>query len=432
MELLSRTDQPRLSLAHRSVGPVDNRLREATVRPPRIVLYSHDTLGFGHLRRNLLLANALKQCAGNPEILMIAGMREAGAFEVPAGVDCLTLPAYSKGSDGTYQPRDLGEDLGKLKSLRAETIRAALKAFDPQLMVVDNVPRGAQAELDSSLRAMRKQGRTRLVLGLRDVIDTPATVRKQWLRQRNFEAIRDFYDDVWIYGDPALYDVIADCGLGEDFRRKSVFTGYLDQSARLLNRASLPCRDAILGDDPRPYVLCAVGGGKDGGELCEAFTEAVMPTGHRGILVTGSQMGAEQRRRIQQRADANADITVVEFIKEPMALMEGAAGIVSMGGYNTVCEVLSLGRPALIVPRVVPRLEQWLRAERLAALGLVDMVHPDQLDADCLSLWMNSLHDRPDTSAATAPSLDMAGLDRVTALANWILNESVAPLRVAS
>ncbi len=402
-----------------------------TRRHPRIVLYSHDTLGFGHLRRNLLLAAALRRCSSQPEILLIAGMREAGAFEIPAGVDCLTLPAYSKGSDGQYQPRDLGKDLGELTNLRACIIKAAIKNFEPNLLVVDNVPRGAQSELDSTLQYLRASNSgARIVLGLRDVIDTPSTVRKQWLRQRNFEAIRDFYDEVWVYGDPLIYDLIDDCQFGEDIRRKAVYTGFLDQSIRLESHAARPSCKAVLGEDSRPYVLCAVGGGKDGGALCEAFCAVTLPAGHRGILVTGSQMGKDQRRVIQDMAAANPDITMVDFVREPIALMHGAAGIVSMGGYNTVCEVLSLDRPALIVPRVAPRQEQWLRAKMLEAHSLIDSLHPEQLNAERLSQWMASLQARPEAVARSV--IDLNGLDRVSELADQFLSDFVAPLSEAS
>ena len=400
-------------------------------RHPRIVLYSHDTLGFGHLRRNLLLADALRRCSSKPEILLLAGMREAGAFEIPAGVDCLTLPAYSKGSDGQYQPRDLGKDLGELTNLRASIIKAAIKNFEPELLVVDNVPRGAQSELDSTLQYLRASNcGTRVVLGLRDVIDSPSTVRKQWLRQRNFEAIREFYDAVWVYGDPAVYSLIDDCEFGEDIRSKTVYTGFLDQSLRLNSQAARPSCDTVLGDDPRPYVLCAVGGGKDGSALCEAFSGATLPAGHRAILVTGSQMAKDKRQVIQTMVDANADITMVDFVREPIALMQGAAGIVSMGGYNTVCEVLSLGRPALIVPRVAPRQEQWLRANMLEARSLIDSLHPAQLSAEALSQWMASLHGKPATVARSV--IDMNGLGRVTELADRFLSDLVAPLSEAS
>jgi predicted glycosyltransferase len=107
------------------------------------MLYFHDTLDYGHLRRNLLIAGALSELDPRPEALMIGGMREAGAFAMPPNVDCVTLPAHVKQGDGSYRPRDLGGDLARLSRLRARTIRSAAEGFDSDLLLMDNVPRGA-------------------------------------------------------------------------------------------------------------------------------------------------------------------------------------------------------------------------------------------------------------------------------------------------
>ena len=395
-------------------------------RAPRIVLYSHDTLGFGHLRRNLLLAGALRHCAPAPEILMIGGMREAGAFELPQGVDCVTLPAYAKGSDGEYRPRDLGQDLAALTALRARTIRATVEAFDPDLMIVDNVPRGALFELDPALAALAARGRTRLVLGLRDVIDRPAVVRRQWLRQRNFETVRRHYDAVWIYGDPSLYDIAAECGLSHAFAGKARHVGYLDPTVRRASPQAGADAAAVLGGDRTPYILCAVGGGRDGAALCEAFARAPLPEGHRGILVTGTQMPLPMRLHIQQLAARRSDLTLVPFLREPIALMAGAERVISMGGYNTTCEILALGRPALVVPRARPREEQLIRTGRLAARGLLSMMHPDEMTPEALGRWMRAPVARP-----SEPRLDMAGLERVRVLADELLVPAAARARAS-
>jgi predicted glycosyltransferase len=400
----------------------------ATRATPRIVLYSHDTLGFGHLRRNLMIARSLKASTPCPEILMIVGMREAGAFVLPPGVDCVALPAFAKGSDGAYRPRDLGQALEPLVALRSHIIDAAVSAFNPDLMIVDNVPRGALYELDLTLKHLAKRGRTRLVLGLRDVIDSPAEVRRQWLRQRNFEAVRNFYDAVWIYGDPSLYNILEDCGLGGELGGKAHHVGYIDHAARLGSVHAEPDRDAVLGSDPRPYALCAVGGGRDGAALCEAFAAAALPEGHRGILVTGTQMPEASQAVVRALAARRPELTLVEFVREPIALMQGASRIVSMGGYNTVCEVLSLGRPALIVPRVRPRREQVIRAERLAARGLASMLHPDALTPEALGHWMATA--KP-PAVRKAGALDFSGLERVRALAEAALAEPLPALRAA-
>ncbi|RMD61332.1 glycosyltransferase, partial [Candidatus Parcubacteria bacterium] len=90
-------------------------------RRPRIALYSHDTMGLGHMRRNLLIATALTRSEPRPIVLMIAGAREAAAFAMPAGVDCVTLPAFGKQTNGQYHARSLDVSLKSLVALRANT-----------------------------------------------------------------------------------------------------------------------------------------------------------------------------------------------------------------------------------------------------------------------------------------------------------------------
>lgn len=391
------------------------------IRQKRVVLYSHDTLGFGHLRRNMLLAGALKRMDPAPDVLMIAGMAEAGAFIRPEGVDVLTLPAYGKRADGSYHARSLGLELKDLARLRSDIIRGALKAYDPDLVIVDNVPRGAQSELDRPLAALRQRGRARIVLGLRDVIDAPETVRAQWLKRRNFAAIRDWFDEVWVYGDPNFFDLIEEYAFGDAFAAKAHFLGYLDQRKRLDGMAATDLPD-------QPYILCAVGGGRDGAALCRAFAGATLPAGHRGIILTGTQMPAAARAQLEARIAARPDMEIVDFLAEPLPLMQGAARIIAMGGYNTVTEALSLRRPTLIVPRTRPRLEQLLRAERLSAKGAIGMILPDHLTPDRLTAWMAG---PPPCAGMGQDMLDMGGLDRMQARARMLLAEP-APLEAVA
>src|SRR5262249_59931396 len=173
--------------------------------PPkvRVALYSHDTMGMGHMRRNLLIAGALAGGRWRATILLIAGAREVNAYGVPAGVDYLSLPAIRKDANGRYHPRHLDLPLEDLIAVRARLIAAALEAFTPDVLIVDKVPRGAVNELDPALRSLRDSGGTRCVLGLRDVLDDPATVRREWSETANYQAVRDHYHAVWVYGDPA-------------------------------------------------------------------------------------------------------------------------------------------------------------------------------------------------------------------------------------
>src|SRR3989454_3268073 len=160
----------------RRPGELPRRVRRyGACVPYRVALYSHDTMGLGHMRRNLLLAQALRHSRLQAVVLMIAGAREASLLTSTAGVDCVALPSLWKDGGGQYHPRHLAVSLEELLALRARTAGAALEAFAPDVLIVDNVPRGALRELDPVLESLRTRGRTRLVLGLRGVLHEPAT-----------------------------------------------------------------------------------------------------------------------------------------------------------------------------------------------------------------------------------------------------------------
>ncbi|PTQ74587.1 putative glycosyltransferase [Celeribacter persicus] len=391
----------------------------------RVVIYSHDTLGYGHLRRNLALARKLRMLPDAPDVLMIAGMREAGAFDIPEGVDLVILPAYAKGRCGNYTSQHLSLELGQLAELRAGIIRAAVKSFRPDLVIVDNVPQGAQQELRPTLKWLRGEP-ARVVLGLRDVIDSREVVRRQWLRQRNVESLTRYYDEVWVYGDPEFYDLVEEYGFGPTIGAKVRFTGYLDRSGQERSATARQAGLNVLGRDRRPYILCSLGGGRDGLELGAAFAAARMPKGQRGILVTGSQMTREDRRAIIAIASANPDVEIVEFVPELAGLIDGAERIIGMGGYNTICEILSFAKTSLIVPRIRPRQEQLIRAERLANARMIDLLHPDALSPEAISDWLS----RP-TDAGRGGSPDLSGLDRFAELTSEALS-AVRPTRIAA
>jgi predicted glycosyltransferase len=100
-------------------------------------------------------------------------------------------------------------------------------------VIVDNVPRAALRELDPTLSALSAGGRARLVLGLRDVLDDPRVVQAEWRRAANERAIRDYYDEIWVYGDEPVCDPRVEYRFGADVAARVRFAGYLDQRERL-------------------------------------------------------------------------------------------------------------------------------------------------------------------------------------------------------
>jgi predicted glycosyltransferase len=387
----------------------------------RVALYSHDTMGIGHMRRNLLIAQTLARSSARASVLLIAGACEASAFVMPPGVDCLTLPSLYKKRDGEYGTRHLRIELENLVALRSRAIEAALEAFEPDVLIVDKVPRGAQCELDPVLNRLRTRKHTHCVLGLREILDDPRTVRQEWDALANEDAIRTFYDAVWVYGDPLVYDLVREYRLGAEVAAKASFTGYFDQRQRLKVVAHRHCDPlAELGLSPGRLVLCMVGGGQDGGELAEAFMEAELPCDTNAVLMTGPFMPRATQVRLRRRAAERSCFRVLDFVTEPSLFLSRADAVISMGGYNTISEVLSFEKPLLVVPRVKPRQEQFIRAERLRDLGLADMLHPDQANSGNLTEWLAREHRSPPQARNR---LDFGGLARLPHLLRALLSD---------
>src|SRR5262249_36324627 len=128
---------------------------QSSAHRPRVMLYSHDTMGIGHVRRNLLIAQALTGPPVSATVMLIAGAREAGAFSLPPAVDCLTLPSLHKTESGQYRTRTLNLALQDLIAMRAKIISAAVESFEPDLFIADKEPRGAVRELDPTMEILR-------------------------------------------------------------------------------------------------------------------------------------------------------------------------------------------------------------------------------------------------------------------------------------
>ncbi len=396
----------------------------------RVALYSHDTQGLGHIRRNISIASALVESRPDTDILLLTGAPEATSLPLPANTEVVTLPTLHKDIRGEYSPRVLGGSLEELIHLRGQIIAAAVTAFQPDIFVVDKVARGVRGELDPILRVLRGGG-TKVVLGLRDVLDSPGVTVQEWQADRTVETVRDLYDEVWVYGDPAVFDAVAAYAMPWPMRSKVVYTGYLaDRRPGFAPRTSdSPAADTEAQDAPpaEPYVLCLVGGGQDGSAVADVFVDATFPEGHRGVLITGPYMTPQQRRRLARAARDRSDLIVLGFTSRAHEFIAGATATVTMGGYNSVCELLAARCPALVVPRVVPRMEQALRADALSRLGWVDSIWPHELAPGRIGDWLEravaSAENTSNGRHRDRRPIDLDGLAHIPLLAEALLND---------
>ncbi len=353
----------------------------------RILIYSHDTFGLGNIRRMLEVARHLVEASDRVSILVVTGSPMLHAFRLPPRIDYLKLPCLSRNVDGQYGARSLNLSLAATVRLRANLIRSAIEDFEPDLIVVDKKPFGVEDELCGafeSLSALTR--RPKLALLLRDILDSPEATTRVWRKNGCFEAIEAYYDQVLVVGDPGVFDLRHEYQFPPFCAAKVAFCGYIGREPGREARADVRRRLGLVGDEP--LLLVTTGGGEDGFGLVDqallglkALPDAARPRTH---IVCGPEMAAGLRADVAARAAALPGLSVQDFSDDMMSLIAAADVVVAMGGYNTVCEVLTSRRRAVIVPRVRPGQEQCIRAERMAALGLLRMLHPDRLSPAAL------------------------------------------------
>ncbi len=373
----------------------------------RILIYSHDSFGLGHLRRCRTIAQALVTGAPSLSVLIVSGSPMIGRFDFGERVDFVRIPGVIKLSNGEYTASALDFDIGETVAMRSSIIRHTASVFDPDLFIVDKEPLGLRGEVRDTLFDLRAVG-CPLILGLRDVLDDPAALAREWARKGAADAVRDLYDQVWVYGLPQIYDPLAGQELPASVGRKTSFTGYL--------RRGLPETPGAGGDHHRlphspgdRFILVTPGGGGDGERLVDWVMRAyesgsALP--HRAVIVLGPFMAAARQRAFRERAAALSGVEIITFDAHIEVLMAGAEGIVAMGGYNTFCEILSFDKPALLVPRTAPRREQLIRAERARDLGLTAMLDGHGArPTETMVTALRQLSQQPKPSSRVVPGL---------------------------
>ena len=321
----------------------------------------------------------------------------------------MKIPSVIKLHNGQYTPLGLHLDLKKTLEIRASIIRHTAEVFEPDMLIVDKEPLGLKGEVAETLAMLKKRG-TSLVLGLRDVMDEPMLLRREWDGSKVMPVLGDVYDEIWVYGLSEIWDPLADLKVPAAVRRKMVYTGYLPRVA------STNPQVAPTVSMTEPYLLVTAGGGGDGEVLMDWVLRAYehdpdLP--YAALLVLGPFMRPEAQRHFQERVGRHSRVKAITFDSHMEILLAESAGVVAMGGYNTFCEILSFDKRAVIVPRSKPRREQLIRATRADEFCLAKMLSADGArDARVMADALRALPAQSLPSEVSMPGL-LGGLDIV-------------------
>ncbi len=377
----------------------------------RIFHYSHDTYGVGHIRRTLAIAEQLASDFPHASQLVVSGTPQPSCFTLPSRLDFIKLPDIDKPSQKKFHAPSLLLQIDALKTLREKMILDAMRFFKPDLVLVDKAPAGVRGELLPSLHYLQNERpETKLVLGMCDIednamiareddrseipipecMDAPHgkdTIRGQWRDQGIHALLENHYNLILHYGNREIYDPVSEYRLSGNIEQKIISCGFIGRTSPTLPKEQLR---RSLNLKTNRLVVVTAGGGEDGFELLDFYLKTLSQSQNSdnlpfdSIVIPGPLMSMPKRRQLKAYQSKGLNFTILDSTINMFSYLNAADLVISKGGYNSICEILSLNKRAIIVPHIKPRVEQLIRAGRLAVRGLVEMIHPQKINASIL------------------------------------------------
>ncbi|MGL1932620.1 MAG: glycosyltransferase [Desulfotalea sp.] len=379
-----------------------------------ILMYSHDTYGLGHIRRTMAIANHLRDSGTN--VLILTGSPIAGRFSFSEQVDFVRIPGMIKKTNDEYQSLSIRIDQAKALAIRTSIIMATAQTFQPDLFIVDKEPLGLKGEVLPTLQWFKEHSpNTNVVLGLRDILDESEVVCRDWTKKGIYQHIDKLYDEIWVYGDKDIYNPITEYNIPKALDARTLFTGYIPRRIEKgSTRSEIRKKYRILDCDK--LILVTAGGGGDGSEIFEHCIEMheYFPTSlpFKTIMITGPFMPRAKLTELRVKA-REYGIKLIPFHSQVEDMVKAADLVISMGGYNTICEILTQNTPALIIPRETPRKEQLIRAQHLKKRGLLDYIEWTKVNPRVLREKVSYLLAESEYYQKTISEFALSGLDRM-------------------
>jgi len=357
--------------------------RPGAARPPsarrhfgldtRLLVYSHDTFGLGHLRRSLALIRRISDDHEGVSTLLVSGSPMAHRYALPARTDYVKLPAVRKVAHESYEARSLAMSDDGIHSMRSNLLLRTVQDFEPDVLLVDHSPTGMRGELQPALEWLSARGGCTRILGLRDIIDSPENVAAHWQKTGMQELLTRFFEHIVVYGHPIVFDTVREYGLSQALAARSHSMHYVVAPPEAAE--GKPDDAALPLDASAPLVVVGIGGG-DGGAETVILPYLQMLARHRAavdfqtVVLMGPFVDSEMAEVLLAQAQG-LPVVMRNFVPSPPQLFARAELIISTAGYNSTTEILAFGKRAILVPRVMHRKEQQIRAQRLHDLGLL-------------------------------------------------------------
>ena len=310
-------------------------------------------------------------------------------FSISPHHDYIKLPSIAKDGPGNWKATHLSMSFPEILHLRKQLISHVLLNYAPDIFLVDHMPHGAMGELLPALEAMKHSRiQTQVVLGLRDILDSPDVTIKRWQMEGAYEAIERYYARILVFGMQNVYDVVDKYQIPEAEAKKVFYCGYVTNLAAAVRAPTLRAKYLANEAAGTPLIVVMAGGGADAYPMMSTLFDALPKVleNQRCVLavVTGPFMPVELIGELSRRSEG-LPVFLMESVNDSLSHIGAADLVISMAGYNTTVEILRMKKPAILIPRAGPSAEQRTRARLFAEKHWVDMMDPDEVTPDDLA-----------------------------------------------
>lgn len=352
----------------------------------KILFYCQSLVGLGHLTSSLKVIRELSRFA---DVDFLYGGLMNSAIDLGSGCRYQRLPTVliHPESGDLYDPEGKFS-LAELWVAREASIRDFLRPrYDA--VIVEFFPFGRRRfkrEILDLFGVVRdRSGPIPIFTFIREVlVPEPPDAEQRMVRNVN-----DYIHTIFVRGDPNVVRFEETFAQTDAIRDKIVYVGYV-----------APPSPSQWPERQRK-ILVSQGGGEIGRELLEAAIR-VAPhfSDYRFKVVMGSQTTEQIAQRFRQMV-ASQNVEVVPFLANFTEDLAESALSISLGGDNTLMDVISTRVPALAFP-YPGNTEQALRIEKLARKGFVTPLTPDDLPAERFKVKIAAALEAPYPEASIA------------------------------
>ena len=373
-----------------------------------VAFYSQHLIGVGHHFRNRQIVNELvKTC----DVFFIDGGRSVPEADLDERVVRISLPPLRTGPQG-IESVDTESDLQAVMRERQARLSKAMEQICPDVFCVEFFPFSRWSLkgeiLNTIVRLNEVNPNAKVLCSLRDI---PTRAKSDELQptaalaqRRDGDAMRfcsvpfggihheylafnrryyeevvpvlnQYFDAVMVHGDSQLSRLEDHFPWVDDIGIPVVYTGFVSEK---LKDASRP------DGAPNRYVLVSAGGGVEGLALVapciEAWKQLERDDVHDGremVIFAGAFIDETHFDALRQLC-GDGPFRIERFTSNFLAWMKHADLSISRAGYNTCMNVLETQVPSILVPSIAMD-DQEFRAQQLMALGIAQVIHPDQL-----------------------------------------------------